>query len=1036
MSYARKNDIIIRRRGAACSLRRTQGISAAIFIVALIVRLIPLTLSLYVTPDEPIWVYRSARLLQALKGVSGASFPETGHPGVTTMVLGAVGIQVMLLLRPAEAGIHWEWIASLENLAPENSVAMRHLVYFLPASRVVVALVTSVGLVAVYLVSRKALGERMARLLSVLLALDPFYLGYSGILHTDALQATFVLLSALLTLTPLLLGHERRTWLALTAGAFLLALAGLTKTLGLLAAPGIALALLIGGCGPWTRRIGYVAMFGILTALFFLGGYPPVWRKGWEALMPLIDAFRYHEGIGLRPVFFMGQMRTDAGPFFYPVVLMFKMSAPMVLGVIGAGAGFLREQRKPRLTLLSFVCPALIYLLGLSFGTKKFGRYALTVTLLLAPVAASYWARLRALWQRTLVVLLLLAWPLTAVTPFLSANLLLGGPWIAKKIIPLGWGEATGIGAHKLNTERPPKASASLMVANVPGAAGIFRGEVRPWDDEALGCTDFIIGGDVTPEGYAPVDEIVVAGLQLTTVFSRAHVASLNTMALSPGPLPGVSGPLLWPSPDDVRRRDWLSEHLTVGDPFLWFHAARCHPLTEMELERLLAQAIDTGVVRCEPGDPVAGFSTDLCILKEDTLPQLGPLARFGGLLDLQAAYWPAEIQAPMPLNVSLRWIPTETLPELDIYLALRAEGDPAHMVWMEGGQRLLSTTGWAPPAWAHHAATDGEATTPLSPALAPGRYELFLGLSGPEGWLGVTNPDGSFGGIQFKLGMVDVKPPSFPVPELSLPETTNLDWPGLHVLGLIPPPATLLSGEYLAFTVGFERVKGSPPEYLKWHMICQGGEDVVGSLSWGPTHPETWPVGHRYVVPFSVRVPPGTSEGHCRLLLSPGDFGPETSALAIGEMAVQQRPRAFEQVAPKIRASVRAGDLAELVGGNWEDSGIPGTDFPVTLYWRVTGTADTNLTVFVHLVDENEKIWAQSDAWPMQGHAPTLTWIPGELIVDRHTLALPSDMPEGTYQLYVGLYDAFQGQRVALYREGIRLNQDRALVGTLQVTR
>ena len=1020
----------------AFPLHRARWISAAIFVVALIVRLIPAALFLYVTPDEPIWVYRSARFLQVLKGGSSSSFPETGHPGVTTMGLGALGIQAMLWLQPAEAQTHWRWIMSLGNLAPENGAAMRHLSYFLPAGRAAVALVTSAGLVALYLMGRKVFGERVARLLSVMLALDSFFLGHSGILHTDALQATFVLLSALPILSVFSSDHKRRGWPALVLSAFLLALAGLTKTLGLLAAPGIALLLLLGGHENWMRRVGSVVIFGFLTTCFFLGGYPPVWYKGWEGVLPLVDAFRYHEGLGLRPVFFMGRMRADAGPLFYPTVLILKMSAPMALGLIGTGVRSWKGQGGARHAVSSLMCPALIYLLGLSFGAKKFDRYALTAVLLLAPIAASYWAGLRAIGQRVLAASLLLPWALTAATPFLTADPLLGGPWLAGKIIPLGWGEAAGISAHKLNVEGRSAAS-SLMAANVPGAAGIFRGEVWPWEDERLGCTDFVLAGGDALEGYVPVDDVRVAGLRLTTIFLRAHMASLDALTLAPGSLPGVSGNLLWPLSGDLRHPDWLAEHLTVGTPFQWLHAARCYPLTEAELGRLLAQAMDAGVVRCRPGDPVVGFPVDECVLQGETWPQLGPMARFGGRLDLQAVYWPPVVQAPAPLNVSLRWIPVDALPELDVYLALRSAGDPAHVVWAEGGQRLLSAAEWVPSAWIPNVSTDTKVSIALSPALAPGRYELFLGISGPEGWWGITRSDGSFGGIQLKVGEVDVEPPLSPTPELSLPEAMSLDWPGLRVLGLEPPPVALLGGEYLTFAVGFERAEGSPPDSLTWHMTCQEGGELVGSLDWGPTRPEAWPMGHRYVVPFSVRVPPDTSAGRCRLSLRPGESGVGPSALPVGEIMVQQRPRDFGQVTPGVRTSVKVGDLAELVGGDWKTEGVTaGADLPVTLYWRVTGIADTDLTVFVHLVDEDERVWAQSDARPMQGDAPTLTWLPGELIADTHTLVLPADMPAGAYRLYVGLYDAFQGERIALYQGNVRLDQDRALLGTLQVDR
>ena len=72
-------------------------LSAAIFIVALSVRLVPL--GFYVTPDEPIWVMRSVEFLQAIKAGDWAGVPQTGHPGITTMALGALGVKAMAWLR-------------------------------------------------------------------------------------------------------------------------------------------------------------------------------------------------------------------------------------------------------------------------------------------------------------------------------------------------------------------------------------------------------------------------------------------------------------------------------------------------------------------------------------------------------------------------------------------------------------------------------------------------------------------------------------------------------------------------------------------------------------------------------------------------------------------------------------------------------------------------------------------------------------------------------------------------------------------------
>ena len=57
--------------------------------------------------------------------------------------------------------------------------------------------------------------------------------------------------------------------------------------------------------------------------------------------------------------------------------------------------------------------------------------------------------------------------------------------------------------------------------------------------------------------------------------------------------------------------------------------------------------------------------------------------------------------------------------------------------------------------------------------------------------------------------------------------------------------------------------------------------------------------------------------------------------------------------------------------------------------------------------------------ARPFEGNpaavVPLANWLPDELILDLHTLALPADLPNGRYTLMTGLYDSISGQRLPL---------------------
>lgn len=82
------------------------------------------------------------------------------------------------------------------------------------------------------------------------------------------------------------------------------------------------------------------------------------------------------------------------------------------------------------------------------------------------------------------------------------------------------------------------------------------------------------------------------------------------------------------------------------------------------------------------------------------------------------------------------------------------------------------------------------------------------------------------------------------------------------------------------------------------------------------------------------------------------------------------------------------------------------GKPLVLLLYWRPTGRVGRDLTVFVHLLNENGEMLLGTDSQPAQGKLPTSIWRNGELVVDGHVLQIPSDLPGGSnYRLSVGLY-------------------------------
>jgi len=112
-------------------------------------------------------------------------------------------------------------------------------------------------------------------------------------------------------------------------------------------------------------------------------------------------------------------------------------------------------------------------------------------------------------------------------------------------------------------------------------------------------------------------------------------------------------------------------------------------------------------------------------------------------------------------------------------------------------------------------------------------------------------------------------------------------------------------------------------------------------------------------------------------------------------------------------------GEGIRLIGSDLPDTEwTPGDIVPLTLFWETDVTPEERLKVFVHLIDGAGTLVAQADAEPRAGFAPTVTWQPGEIVVDRYGVQLPTDLVPGRYTLLTGMY-RFSGERLSITMQG-----------------
>ncbi|MGQ9683866.1 MAG: ArnT family glycosyltransferase [Anaerolineae bacterium] len=455
-----------------------RGLLMLVLAISLALRLSGL--SVFTTSDEDRWFYRSVAFRTALQEHDWASTYQSGHPGVVTMWLGAAAQQFPLLQRSlpidgASPYVHGEEPAMGAGVPPISLGARR-----------LVALVSWLGIVALFFLLRRLLGQRVALLGTVFVALDPFYLAHSRLHHLDALLTTFSMLSIACLLVYELRGRRIGFLLASAAAA---ALAIANKSPGVLLMPWAGLALLLPRLlGERSQRrqellrgLGVLALWALALGVVFVAIWPALWVNPIGTLRTVFGTATYyaetpHESNN----YFWFAVRADPGPAFYPVAWAFRATPWAVLGLVALVVAWKREMQQ-RLGLVLLAVGGLVFTAAMTLGAKKFDRYLLPVYPLMDVLAAVGWVallkwalpRLGPRWQRlapTFALGLLVAgqllWLIPAYPYYLSYyNPLLGGAKTAPSILLTGWGEGLDRVADYMN--RKPDAR-ELVICSWP----------------------------------------------------------------------------------------------------------------------------------------------------------------------------------------------------------------------------------------------------------------------------------------------------------------------------------------------------------------------------------------------------------------------------------------------------------------------------------------------------------------------------------------------------------------------------------------
>jgi hypothetical protein len=440
-------------------------------------------------------------------------------------------------------------------------------------------------------------------------------------------------------------------------------------------------------------------------------------------------------------------------------------------------------------------------------------------------------------------------------------------------------------------------------------------------------------------------------------------------------------------------------------------------------------------------GASVAGVQTPLQVNFGDQLVLLG--------YDLEstADVPSAAVRADGLLELNLYWKAAQLL-NADYSVAVHLVDDQGRRYGQDDSQHPggYPTSRWELDTYAR----DQHRLAPWS-GTPPGEYTLLIGVydvtTGDH--LEVRDAGGSPLGTAYSLADVQVTHCARPIDPgngaLEMGREVKADLSDtVRLLGFDPPPSELEAGGRLPLTLYWQATTRPTVDYrARLSLVGPDGARVAEerSVPGRASYPTSaWRGGdvvrdgRSLLVPATV--PSDDYDLTVELLNEEGKLLEESAVLM--DVSVRAPKRSFEVPAMQHAISATLGNQVSLLGYALSDEEVaPGRSFTVTLTWRAEATAmgdvstSTGYVVFVHLLDQEGQICAQSDRVPAQGTRPTTGWVTGEVIRDSHRLTLPADAPAGRYVLEVGMYDPADGERLRARDEQGEDLGDRILLPT-----
>lgn len=411
-----------------------------------------------------------------------------------------------------------------------------------------------------------------------------------------------------------------------------------------------------------------------------------------------------------------------------------------------------------------------------------------------------------------------------------------------------------------------------------------------------------------------------------------------------------------------------------------------------------------------------------------------------------QLALYHTQLPATRTEAVNFTFGDTLTLTDVTLPAEAVAAGDslPLRLTWQTGASlsedvqislRLINRYGdiFAQSDWPPLAAGGGSSTWPANQPITdqrslwlpadtpPGDYLLQFILynpaSGPPLGEALTIPN-----ISVKAAGITPPLEALTIPNLiqnSKPETQNLKLIGYA------HPAEIQPGQEMWLWLYWQAKSPLPPDITLSITLESEGEVVTTSypLAQSTGSLDTWQPDQVRRAIYHINTSPRLSGETATLKIKVELSQRVQTEATIGKINLLTRARQFEPptAAHAINTALNTPPTLTLLGYDFTPE--PETLNPepetlnLTLYWQAVAEMEHDYTVFIQLLNRDNQVVAQVDRQPLNGAAPTTTWLPGEYLTDAYTL--PLDLPAGEYRLIAGVYNAATGQRLPVASGG-----------------